>query len=41
MNLDDAHRFAKAADIVTTGNVAIAWQLDGRAVISPSVMEEA
>jgi len=41
MTLADAVRFAKACDIVTTGDVAIAWELDGRAVISPSVMEVA
>jgi hypothetical protein len=39
LTLEEAVTFAKVADVVTTGDVAIRWELDGRCVLSASVVE--
>jgi hypothetical protein len=39
MTLADAVLFAKVCQVVTTGDVAMAWTLEGRCVLSASVVE--
>jgi hypothetical protein len=40
MTLADAEMFARVAPIVASGMVAMAWELDGRCVLSASVVDE-
>jgi hypothetical protein len=40
LSLTEASRFARMCDVLTTGNVAIAWTLEGRCEISASVLDE-
>jgi hypothetical protein len=39
LSLTEASRFARMCDVVTTGDVAIAWTLEGRCEISASVLD--